>query len=155
TALARELAGAPHDLDDLLNHGIEVVSWLERNGESALAATVLGNVRSAWMIQFASVKATLPSRDMLHWGDGDPAELIALGKEAARAGRHDEAVNFFGVANEILSYYALEASAKRMVKLGLESTEDAQTYGTAGNDEARKAIQGATALPRLIARTFQ
>ena len=38
TALARELASAPHDVDDLLNHGIDLVSWLERSGEPARAA---------------------------------------------------------------------------------------------------------------------
>ena len=62
TALARELASAPHDVDDLLNHGIDLVSWLERSGEPARAAAELRDVRSAWMIQFASIGGTLPSR---------------------------------------------------------------------------------------------
>ena len=66
TALGRELADAPHDVDDLLNHGIDLVSWLERNGESARAAAVLRDVRSAWMIQFVSIGGTLPSRGVLH-----------------------------------------------------------------------------------------
>jgi hypothetical protein len=155
TAFARELATAPYDFDDLLNHGIEVVDWLQHNGEPALAASLLGEVRSVWMIQFISINATLPSRGALSWDASDPGVLIALGKDAARAGKHDQAFSFFGVANEILSYYALAASEKRMKVLEAESAEEAQALQGAGNDPSRKAIQSALTFPRLIGRTMQ
>jgi hypothetical protein len=155
TAFARELATAPFDFDDILNHGIEVVDWLQRNGEPALAASLLGEVRSVWMIQSVAINATLPSRSALSWAASDPDVLIALGKDAARAGKHDQAFNFFGVANEILSYYALEASEKRMKVLEGESAEEARALEAAKSDPARQAIQGAVAFPRLVARSMQ
>ena len=150
-ALGRELATAPYDFDDLLNHGIELVAWLQRNNEPKLAAKVLNDVRSVWMVQFVSINATLPSLGTLSWSGGDPAKLIALGEEAARAGQHDQAFSFFGVANELLSYYALEASEKRMGVLEQESAEDA----AARSDPAKQALQGAFTFPRLIARGRQ
>src|SRR5690349_18514495 len=46
TALAKQLAAAPYDHDDILNHGIEVVHWLERHGEPGAARSLLGEVRT-------------------------------------------------------------------------------------------------------------
>ncbi|EAR22276.1 eCIS core domain-containing protein [Nitrococcus mobilis] len=146
TALARELATAPHDFDDILNHGIDVVDWLQRQGEPALAASLLGEVRSVWMIQFVSEGAALPSRTSLSWASSDPGVLIALGKEAARAGEHEQAVSLLGVANEILSYYALEAPQKRAKVLKTESAAQTQL-----DPELRSALT----LPRMLARSAQ
>lgn len=155
TAVARELATGQHDFDDILNHGIDVVNWLQHHGEPDLAATMLNEVRSVWMVQFVSLNATLPSRGVLSWSASDPGALIALGKDAARAGQHDRAFEYFGVANEILSYYALESSKARMKVLDSESADDALAAQGVGNDPAREAIRGALTLPRMIGRGLQ
>ena len=152
TSLAKELATAPHDFDDLLNHGIAVVDWLQRNGEPALAARLLDDVRSVWMVQFVGIDTTLPLQGTLLWDSSDPAVLITLGEEAARAGKHQQAFSFFGVANEILSYYALEVTEKRTKVLAEESAKDALALEQAGPDAAPKKIQAVLALPRMIGR---
>ncbi|MFT4102490.1 MAG: DUF4157 domain-containing protein [Burkholderiaceae bacterium] len=153
--LARELATAPYDIDDLLNHGIELVDWLQHDGEPSLAADLLSKVRSVWMVRFVSIDAKLPSGSSLSWSAGGPDRLIALGKDAARAGKHDQAFGFFGAANEILSYYALAASEKRMQALGDEDARQAQALRAAGSDSARRAIQSALEFPNRIGRSLQ
>jgi Domain of unknown function (DUF4157) len=155
TALARELATAPFDSDDLLEHGIVVVDWLQRNREAALAASLLGEVRSAWMVRFVSINAKLPSMSAFALSGGDPSALITLGKEAARAGKHEQAFSFFGVANEILSYYALEASEKRTGVLAGESAEDARDIEAAKSDPAKQATLSLKPLFRGTARSSQ
>ncbi|MBN1208696.1 MAG: DUF4157 domain-containing protein [Myxococcaceae bacterium] len=152
TALAKELTTAPYDFNDILNHGIEVVDWLQRNGEPAAAGRMLHAVQSVWMIQFVSRDKTLPARTLgFGISDNDPRALISLGKDAARAGKHDQAFQLFGVANELLSYYALQATEKRVKKLD----EEAQEAEEARKDPAKQAIQSASEFPRMIARSGQ
>ena len=154
TALARELATAPFDSYDLLTHGIEVVAWLQRNGEPALASRLLSDIRGVSMIGFVTIGGALPPRQI--WTGNNPSALITLGKEAARAGKHDQAFSFFGAANELLSYYALRASQQRDTALREESEEDDRQLQAKKDDPARRdAIQFARTLPRMIARSFQ
>ena len=154
--LAKQLTVAPHDFDDLLNHGIDIVSWLERNGEAEAASRLLGVVRSVWMIRFVSKSSLLPMRDTMGWIENNPGMLIALGRDAARSGKHEQAVLSLGVANEILSYYALQVSQKRMTEIEDENAKDAQTFEANKSDPAKlKALQGVDAFPRHIARTRQ
>ncbi len=150
TMLARQLATAPHDFADILNHGIEVVSWLQHNGEPALAAKMLSDVRSVWMIQFVSNNAVLPLFGSLTTFSNNPDQLISLGKKAARAGKDKQAFQFFGVANEILSYYALEMSRKRTQEFEKENDKLAGT--SAG---ARQAMEQAIAAPHMFTRSSQ
>lgn len=153
TALAKELAGAPHTTDDILNHGIDVVAWLQNNGESGPAAQLLDTVQSAWMVQFVSENKTLPIREMLVFNTSDPSTLITLGREAARAGKHDQAFRFFGVANQILSYYALDLSAHRTAQM--EQENDEENSAGQGDPARQQAIRAARFLPGMIARGQQ
>ena len=156
TMLAKELAVAPHDFDDLLNHGIDVVNWLAHNGEAEAASRLLGDVRSVWMIQFVSKNSQLPMRDKMDWLENNPGTLLSLGRDAARSGKHEQAFLSLGVANEILSYYALQVSQKRMTDLEGQNAADARTFEANKDDPAKlKALQGADAFPRHIARSFQ
>src|SRR3954447_19731219 len=84
TALAKRLVDAPYDFDDVLNHGIEVVDWLQRHGEPAFARRMLDELRTVWMVQSVTKDATLPTQRSLTWSQSDPATLIKLGAEAAR-----------------------------------------------------------------------
>lgn len=153
TALARELAVAPYDQDDLLNHGISLVAWLQRNGAPALAAHVLDELGSVWMTRFVSRGAALPSLGELGWGGSDPSVLITLGREAARAGRHDLAFSLLGVANQLLSYYALRESDQRMKALEAESAEDAAAAEGGGYDPAKQESRSGSSFVRMIARS--
>ena len=145
TALAKELAIASSSSEDLVLHGIDVVVWLQRNGEEATADRLLEDVRSAWMLRAVSAGVTLPSRSTLSWNASDPRTLIALGEEAARNERHDDAFHFFGVANEILSFYALEASARRGSELADENAEAARRQRVGAGDASRKAVENSYA----------
>jgi hypothetical protein len=153
--LARELASAPFDFDDLVAHGIELVNFLASNGEPQLAQQVLQNVRDAWTMRSVTRGVSLPQ--LATFGtSGDAGQLIALGKTAARAGKHAEAFQFFGVASEILSFYAMELTEKRTTVLQAESTADEQMREETKNDPARRAhMQSAVWLPRHIARSNQ
>jgi hypothetical protein len=153
TTLAKQLATAPHDFDDLLTHGIDVFAWLQRNGEPGLAGRFLEEVRSVWLIQFVSKGKKLPDRTTLSWSSSDPATLIALAKETARAGKHTQAFEMFGVANELLSYYAISATQRRQATM--ENDEIKLTDETLGDPVKRKAIEEALFLPRAIARSSQ
>jgi hypothetical protein len=156
TDLAKALATAPFDFDDVLTHGIAVVAWLQRNGEPVLANRMLDEVRNVWMIHFVTIGSSLPSLNVLQWSDNDPGTLVGLGKEAARAGKHDDAFRLFGAANELLSFYALEATERRSTVLAEESVEDEKLLEESKDDPARRdAILSALFLPRLIARSFQ
>ena len=126
-------------------HGIDVVVWLQRNGEEATADRFLEQVRSAWMLRAVGAGVTLPSRSTLSWNASDPRTLIALGEEAARNERHDDAFHFFGVANEILSFYALEASARRGTDLEDENAEAARRQRSGVGDASRKDVENSYA----------
>jgi Domain of unknown function (DUF4157) len=154
TAIARQLATAPYDFPDLLEHGIHVVTWLDRHGEPDAAKELQEELRRVWLIEFVSRDSKLPSLDTLSWDASDPTALITLGEEAARAGRHPVAFSYLGLANEVLSYYAMQASEKRQVHLALESSDEAASAG--GPDaERERVLRESTQFPRLISRTFQ
>ena len=155
TELAKELAEAPFDVDDLLDHGIAVVAWLQRNGEPAAAAKLLDQVRNAWLLRFSTIGGKLPSRDVLNWSASDPGLLIELGKDDARAGKHAEAFRLFGVANELLSYYALQASERRSQQLLVQSLEDESLLEGPDGKARRDAILSSLFLPRLLSRSMQ
>jgi hypothetical protein len=155
TELAKELANAPRDFDDLLDHGIAVVAWLERNGEPQLASRMLDDIRDAWEIHSSIIGGTLPSHAVLSWAASDPATLISLGKEAAQAGKHQDAFHLFGVANVLLSIYALRATEQRSKVLQLQSIEDEEFVKEPGGKARRDALLAALFLPRLIGRTAQ
>jgi hypothetical protein len=154
TAIARQLATAPYDFPDLLEHGIEVVTWLDRHGEPDAAKRLLEELRGVWLVEFVSRDSKLPSLESLGWNGSDPAMLITLGEEAARAGRHPEAFSYLGFANEVLSYYAIQASEKRQVHLALESSDEAAS-ASGPDSERERLLRESTQFPRLIARTFQ
>jgi hypothetical protein len=153
TALARELATAPYDFPDLLEHGIDVVTWLDRHGEPAAAAELLAEVRRVWLIEFISRDSRLPSLESLRWNTSDPGQLITLAEEAARAGRHDVAFSYLGVAHEVLSYYALTLTERRAIHLAVHAGDGGEA---ADADPARqREVRAATAVPRMIGRSLQ
>lgn len=103
TALAKQLANTPPESDDLLDHGMEVVEWLDAHGATPTARRLLTDVR----LQFQTGVDSEKLGRFYGVSEGlranvDPGILIARGKLAARAGRHDDAFRFFGAANEIL-----------------------------------------------------
>jgi hypothetical protein len=104
TALARELAATPPESADLLEHGMEVVEWLDTHDARPAALRLLADVRQRFkkgVTEEKSWRFWNLNVNVLH-ANVDPAILIARGKAAARAGQHDQAFEFFGVANEIL-----------------------------------------------------
>lgn len=145
-ALARQLAEASYDHSDLIEHGIEVVSWLQDHGERKLANSLLDKVRDAWMLRFVSAGSKLPTRNTLGLNSSDPSKLIVAGTNAAHAGEHQQAIDLLGVANEILSYYAFELTQERTKKLEQESIDQA---------DVPEAERQGMAFPRMIARTQQ
>jgi hypothetical protein len=155
TALAKELANAPFDFDDILDHGIVFVAWLQQHGEPQLAARMLDEVRNVWMIRTVTIGVTLPSREVLRWNDADPGKLIELGKDAARAGKHEEAFRLLGVANELLGFYALQETERRAEALQEQSLEDERLARSTIDKAQRAAIRLARAQTRPMARTFQ
>jgi hypothetical protein len=114
TAIAKELAEAPRDFDDLLEQGFEVVDWLQSHGEPEVAARLLDAVRANFTFAWATDQP-LPAIVM---GDvftlqGNP---IKMAEDAARNGKHDEAFKLFGIAHEILSFYALQTTERRQAE---------------------------------------
>ncbi|MDR3418083.1 MAG: DUF4157 domain-containing protein [Nevskia sp.] len=152
-SLGKELVDAPYDFDDILNHGIELVQWLQFNGDRAAAATVLDKVRSVWMIQSVSKDAKLPPRGLASLSSNDPSTLISLGESEARAGHHEQAFLLFGTANELLSYYALQLTQDRSAKLADESAKEDQLRQS-GNPADRAKLE-ATGYARMLERSSQ
>jgi hypothetical protein len=116
TTLANELASTTAAGDDLLDHGMEVVDWLHTHGSVSAALQLLAEVRKRFK---AGPKASGKALNLWDVSSGsfaalsaslDPEILINRGKEAARAGHHDQALQFFGVANEILWMYVQQVS---------------------------------------------
>lgn len=112
TALARRLAASERTAEDLLEQGAEVVDWLQQHGEPAAAARLFDAVRFAYTSAWASDQP-LPPLGSSGGAFSIQGDLIAMGKDAARAGQHDLAFRYFGTAHEILSYYAEETTERR------------------------------------------
>jgi hypothetical protein len=117
TTLANELASTTAAGDDLLDHGMKVVDWLHTHGSVPAALRLLTEVRKRF-----KAGGTASGRARNLWSVGsmatlsaslDPEILINRGKEAARAGHHDQALQFFGVANEILWAYVQQVSQSK------------------------------------------
>jgi len=122
-ALVQELlqvAEAPgHDLD-LLNDAMGIVADLSKQGDTASADRLLSWLHVKFVNAFRE-NQPLPTGGMLKVGSnvlGDPGALIAVAQDAARAGNHDRAFQIFGVAHEILSLMALNATDKAGGELG-------------------------------------
>jgi Domain of unknown function (DUF4157) len=111
TVLANELASTPSEGDDLLEHGMEVVDWLHTHGSAPAALRLLADVRKRFKVGTTAGGKPLRFWDLQSLRPSQAPEiLIARGKAAARAGQHDQAFEFFGVANEILWLYIQQVS---------------------------------------------
>ena len=112
TSLAIELAQTPSKADDLIEHGIELVSWLQSHGSSPAALRLLADVRRA----FRSGKVSGAQAGSLAgpWGGTeDPEFLIEQGKRAGSAKDHEQAAQLLGTANEILWTYVRQVSSAK------------------------------------------
>ncbi|HUI55903.1 MAG TPA: DUF4157 domain-containing protein [Bryobacteraceae bacterium] len=113
TALANELAKTPPQGDELIEHGMELVSWLQTHGSSSTALRVLADVRQAFRSQQVSGAQAGSVGTPVVGQEQDPEILIAQGKQAAGAGNHDQAAQFLGTANEILWAYVRQVSSEK------------------------------------------
>ena len=154
--LARQLAAAPStDFGDYLQHGVELVSFLQEHSEPALAANVLEQVRNAYQISFVSTGRKLAPLGLASAGN-DPDALIRLGEAAARSGRDEEAQRDLGAAHEILSYYAQQLTDTRVTAMQADSDADQAIAKAGGSDKARQqALHEASDMPHAFARDLQ
>ena len=113
TALARELALMPWPGDELLmEHGVELASWLQTHNSPGSASLVLTNLQHASQAgKLAPNQAHATASDSLTANkEQDPELLIEQGRQAAKAGDHSLAARYLGIANQILWLYVREVS---------------------------------------------
>ena len=123
TPLARDLADTidTAGIEPVVAHGLELANWLAANGLQSEADRVLAEVRSTWLISYATAGAnrTLPSLGAILGSviSSDVDGVVAGGEALARAGDHPRAMERLATAYELYQYQLLQAGPEREQQL--------------------------------------